>query len=354
MVDRIKALDVLRGLTTIYMIFFHSYIWFSQMDFALSYTIINYIAMMFSTTYITVSGCAFYFFINKNIEKNVSRKEILNKVAKRASFMILVTIFFQILYYVIRGTSGELFIIHWSLFYDIGLSMLLFSFIPFLRRKFRQIAYLSIFILIFIANHVIFYYNIIVLFFLVTNGTFSYLPWGNFFIIGLFLGDLLKNAPEDNIHKYLLMILLWGVILITVWAIWIQENFYLYAFHFTFGTGVYLVLFTIFFFLLDFKKYNLRLHDRIIQWGRVTFSLYYVHFVILEGLKIAFRLLIVDYSEWHVYSYQFIILVVIFVIIIDLVIRFWYKYEYKYGLEWGMRRFADFSFKIKKDVEKFD
>ncbi|MFX1277693.1 MAG: heparan-alpha-glucosaminide N-acetyltransferase domain-containing protein [Promethearchaeota archaeon] len=348
---RLKSLDICRGLTGVYMVFFHSYMFLTRLQFGLSHTILNYFAMMFSTTYITVSGGAFFYFMNKNFENNMSNKEIFTVVFKRAFFIIMVTMFIQVSSRLIFGPDPELFIIHWSLFYHIALGMLLFFFIPYLKRIFRQIAYISIISLVFIANHAIYYYNISYLIFFVEGGTFPFLPWINFFVIGIFLGDLIRNAPEEEINKYILILLLSAVTLLTIWAIWIRENFYLYAFHFTFGTGVFIIMFLIFFYLSDIKKLNLWMQDRIIQWGHITFSLYYLHFLVIFAFMYIFAFFILYYLTTGLLLYQFIIFIIAFIIAVELSIRFWQKHEYKYSLEWSMRKFADFSFFQKKEKD---
>jgi len=346
MENRIKSVDVLRGFTVMYMVFFHSYILFYKYLSHPIFIVVGYISMGLGSTFIIVSGISFFLFINKNLTLNLKKREIFNNTFKRAFFLIGFTLLFQIMYSILFPSQD--FIIHWSLFYVIGISMLAFVFIPFLTKKYRILFYCSLFISILLINNIIIYCKIVYLFFLVETGTFSIIPWANFFLIGMIVGDFILNTSKSHINTYSLAVLTTGIFLMIAWTLWAKTISYIILDLFFWSVGFSLILFITLFQILDLKQRNIFFEERFNQWGRTAFSLYYIHFVIIKGLIYVFLYFNKDFLKTGLLLYQLIIFIIIFMISLDLFLKIWYKYNYKYGLEWMMRKFERMSFFNKK------
>lgn len=341
--ERINSVDILRGLATIHMIIYHSYAILTGMNYGLFGDIIFHLAQLIATIFIIVSGSSLFLFIEKQLNAKLSKKSIFNIVFKRASFIIIVVTLFQLIYGLIfPSTTSSL--IHWSVFHIIGISMIIFFLVPFLKRNFRIMIYLVFIPIIFILGHVIIDNDIILLQFLVAGGEFPILPWINFFIFGLFIGDLLANLTEKELYKTFYIFIPMGLILVIIWFFWVIKILYLFIHQFVWSIGAFLIAFPILFYFTDIKMYNSRVQRRIIEWGKTPFSIYYIHIVILLSIKIIFPYVYQLFHMGLISIPNFIIFVFIFTLILEIFLRIWKKFDYKYGMEWSMRRFAQFSF----------
>ena len=96
------------------------------------------------------------------------------------------------------------------------------------------------------------------------------------------------------------------------------------------------MLFSLIFYLTDVKEIKSPLQISLVRWGKVSFSLYYIHFVvIIAGLIIA-PLIISDFTTKGLQIYQYFIFVAITILIIEIFSRIWEKYDFIFGIEWIM------------------
>ena len=124
--------------------------------------------------------------------------------------------------------------------------------------------------------------------------------------------------------------------------------------YFSFGirffgvSGVFLITFSIFYYLTDIRKSDFVFQPILVKWGKLSFSLYYIHFAIL-GIAYFFSSLLFNNSILSGYLiYEYIILMLLFFLILELTLRLWNKFDYKFGLEWYMNIF------VKKSLFVFD
>ena len=349
--ERRNSIDVLRGLAIIFMSQFHIYYhWiFCIKRYDLFEDIIFFFGSISTPIFIFVSGISFFLFINKKININLEKKKIIFEIMKRALFIFIITTSFQIFFGYLLDMQIT-FIIYWSLFQVIAFSMIIFCFLPFLKRKIRMFFYLFLFIFIYILNFLIIFHKIVPLYFL-TDGIHGFIPYANFFIFGLFLGDLLTNSSPDGFKKNILVSLPISIVFVIIGFLGFlmtgdfMENkitYYIMSF------GVFLILFSACYYFFDFKKVNHFLPRMIIRWGKFSFSIYYIHFGFIAMGKIIFPLLINDlYSKGFLY-YQFLIIILFFFVSLELFMKIWEKIDYKFGLEWLMNKISKKSLFFEK------
>jgi peptidoglycan/LPS O-acetylase OafA/YrhL len=86
------------------------------------------------------------------------------------------------------------------------------------------------------------------------------------------------------------------------------------------------------------KKRNTLIEKTLIHWGKLSFSIYYIHWgIIALGLMI-FPLFIPFNNEVKLFALPTLILLSIILISLDIFLRIWKKYNYAFGIEWIMKK----------------
>jgi peptidoglycan/LPS O-acetylase OafA/YrhL len=342
MEERINSIDILRGLAIIFMIPFHFYAKWTKTNYNLLGDIIYFFGDIAAPFFLIVSGTSFFLYINKKINREIPKLNILYDAVKRALFIFTISSLFQIIFSFIFNFQIA-FIIYWSIFQIIAFSMMIFFIIPFLKRFLRISLCLSLFFLIFMMNFIILFFNIEFLYNLVYYGLFPIIPWLNFFILGLLIGDLLKYSLNKREKRIMLIFSIIGSILFGFWIFWLKPITYLWISIFSISIAMFFILLAVVHYYSDLKKSENILQRIIIRWSRLSLSIYYIHFgIIIVGL-IIFPLIINDIYLKGFLIYQYLLIVLIFFLILELFIRIWQGFEYKFSFEWIMSKFTQKS-----------
>ena len=340
--NRINAIDILRGVAIILMVAGHVYQkWVKSYKGIIGY--LNFIiCLMAPAFFLIIAGVSFYILINKRINKNFDKKKIFYEVVKRALFLSAVSLLFQLLFGAMFGAKASFtfFILYWSIFQLISITMIIFFFIPFLEKNLRILLYSGIFFLIFLSNHLIIYYKLEFLYFLIQGGSFPFLPWSNFYLFGIGMGDLLINISTEKLRSNLHTFLLIGIVLFTIYIFGVFSVYYLRIGLYFQSLGAFFILLSIFYYISDVKESNSLFQRIITKWGNYSFSMYYIHWVIIGVGMILFPLIINDIYKDGLSNLQYFFAIIIVFLIIELFFRIWEKFDYKFGLEWFMNRFS--------------
>ena len=329
MKNRINSIDILRGFAVFLMVIGHMYYNWTNRFYVDSTPVgdpFNFLLTICPPLFPLASGFGYYWFINKKIEKNQPKLEIIKIVILRAIFIFIISTLFSFLFGFIIGIPFTT-IIYWSIFQTLAVSMLIFIILPFLTKKWRFLLYVTLFFSIFTITHLINFYNLEMFYFLVKIGNFPLFPWANFFIVGILVGDLMFNASENEIYKILQIFSLSGSVLISIYIFWAYNIYNLYLDIFIKNLGILFISFSILYYYLDIKENEYILQNRLTQWGRVAFSIYYLHFGIVAIGLFIFPLIISDFYPDLLFLYQYIIVTIIGVILIDWFLRIWEKYN---------------------------
>ena len=350
MKERMKSIDILRGLTIVFMIQFHFYIFWTKQNYGFIGEIIFFFGSLAAPFFLIISGISFFILIDKRRCSGITKSKVLLEVIKRALFIFTLSTLCQLLFGFIFSMHISS-IIYWSVFQVIAFSMLIFFIIHFLKRNLRIFLYLLLLFLIFLINYAILLFKNEILYTLV-EGTFPFIPWANCFIFGLIIGDLLINSFKDRPNRKLLITLPIGIMTFSIWLLLangisnlINISFFIMVF------GIFLILFSVCYFSLDVKKLNFPLLRTLICWGKLSFSIYYIQFAIIVGGIIIFPLLMSELYLFGFSVYHYIIILLISFLALGLFIKLWHKFDYILGIEWLMNKLIHksmFSGKIKK------
>jgi len=329
------------------MIQVHIYKLWTKMNYGFAGLVIEFIGALAPSFFLIVSGTSFFLFINKKISKKISRKNIFSETLKRALFIFIVSLLIQVFFGFVLGMHIS-FIIYWSIFQVIAFSMITFFAIPFLKRNLRITIMFSSLFLIFLANYVIGYYKIEILYILVSGGDFPYIRWASFYVFGMVLGDLIINTPIDKFKKILIITLSTGIFLLILWFFWISQlliDSFILSFSATFS--IFFILFPIIYYFTDIKESESFFQETLTHWGKFSFSIYYIQFGVIAAGVIIFPLIISDiYSNGFLF-YQYLILLVLIYIGIDIFLRIWKKFDYIFGIEWFLNLISKKSLFLK-------
>ncbi|MFX1443902.1 MAG: heparan-alpha-glucosaminide N-acetyltransferase domain-containing protein [Promethearchaeota archaeon] len=350
MINRIKSLDVLRGLTVILMTVGHMYYFWTRGFNNIYGKIIFFIVVIGTPFFPIMAGFSYYIYINKKIKDSFSRVEIFKEVIKRATLIYLISVLVLVMFGFTLSLKFTSFV-YWNIFQIIAFSMVIFFIIPFLKQNIRRILCLCLFFFIFLIAHIIIVNKIEFLYVFVLQGSFPFLPWGNFFLFGVICSDLILNSSENQISIILEFFSLIGITLITCYFLWFVNFDYLYLSIFFKNLGIFLLSFSILYLLLDIKDYNFFFQRRLSEWGVMAFSLYYIQFaIIVVGLMI-FPLIITDFTS-HLFSiHEYLLVITLSIVFIDIFLRIWKKFNYFLGIEWIINKFSPKS-QFSKEIQK--
>ena len=128
---------------------------------------------------------------------------------------------------------------------------------------------------------------------------------------------------------------------------------YFFAF-FMLMVGIFIILFCLCYYFFDRKGKDIYFQKSIIRWGKLAFSLYYIHFGVIAIGIIVFPLIIDEIYSSGFLIYQFIIFLVIFFISLELFIRIWQKYNFFLGVEWFMNKISKKTLFLKEDSKRLN
>lgn len=220
--------------------------------------------------------------------------------------------------------------------------MIVFFYLPSLKRNLRLFLYFSLFFFMIMLNFVISVYKIEILYIL-TEGTFGFVPWATYFLFGLLLGDFLINSSQNRFIKYTCIILPIGTIFLIIGIINIlisgvidnkKIEFYIAS------LGAFVIIFLTYHYYMDIKKVDSSITRVIIRWGKLAFSIYYIQYGILAIGILMFPLFINELYSSGFLIYQYALLLIMVLVAIELFLRLWKNFDYIFGLEWFMNKIS--------------
>lgn len=349
MKNRLNSIDILRGIAVLLMVFGHIYYrWLNTSRILFEETIIQ-VFLLAPPFFLVVSGMSFYIFINHMKDNGIPKTIVFYEVFKRALFIFVFSTVIQLLFGFTYNMKIS-FILYWSIFQIIAFSMILFYFMLFAKQFLRICLYFILIILIFALEYFIKFHEITILYIFIRGDAFSFIPWSNFFILGLFLSDILYNFYENRTKGIMIIFLFFGVIALFLWIFWIRNSSLLSFSTFLMSIGVFLLLFPLCYYYTDFKKHEFIFMKTIILWGKLAFSIYYIQFAILIVGMMTFLLIIKVLSFLIPLPYHFITIVILFFLLIELFLIIWRKFNYKFGVEWLMNYFSRRTYFTKRII----
>jgi len=344
MTNRLNSIDFLRGLAVIFMIQVHVYyywIYWTGVDYGFLEDVIFLIGSFAAPLFITISGASYFLFIKAKQEQLFSKKQILSEVIKRAGFIFIVPTLLQF-FFGFFFQINEKFILYWSVFQVISISMPCYFFLPFLNKKWRFVSAFSIFLLIIFLYSIIKFLEIKFLYFLIDD-TFEFLPWTSFFLFGLIFGAFFRNKHDSFQFKCLLPYFLFGFILFLIGFTDFLLNRTVddkrIEFFFLIYGGLIMLLFLTYLYL-DIQSRQNFLFRKLIWWGKFAFSIYYIQYIMIGAGIFLFPLIL---REFYFKGFNFFLFILLFLTIsfgIEIILLLWKKKNYFLSLEWIMNKIS--------------
>ena len=102
--------------------------------------------------------------------------------------------------------------------------------------------------------------------------------------------------------------------------------------------GIFCILSSISYYLLDVRKINFYFQESLIRWGKLAFSTYYIHLGVIAVGVILFPVFLNEIYTNGFLPYFFIIILLIFFVALEIFTKIWQKYNFIFGIEWIMKK----------------
>ncbi|MFX1256313.1 MAG: heparan-alpha-glucosaminide N-acetyltransferase domain-containing protein [Promethearchaeota archaeon] len=329
---RIESIDFLRGLTIIFMIMYHIKIFWFERASGFFIEFIMVLGLIAAPFFLIISGIGFNLYISNSIKKDLSKIQIYIEIIKRAIIIFFISTLLNFLFGIFF--ISKFLFLYWSVFQLIAISMLL-SGIIILNRKWKLLFVILLIIILFALNQNILLLNS-KLFDILFEGSFPFFPWVYCFLLGILIGISIEKLNKDNFKIIAICYLILSINALLLWYLWFRIYFAesLELNLFLCSVGTFLILFLFFYLILDFKEINFRVNKVIEKWGKLSFSIYYIHFIIIYGVLILFTLYFYEDFQLTFGYYYYLIICLIFLMTIESFLLLWKKINYKYGAEW--------------------
>lgn len=331
--ERVSSLDVSRGLSIVLMIEAHILIFVPYLT--------KYSAFFAAPLFLVIAGVSYQLFLQSRIKKGVNLRIIYMETFWRSITLFLVTfsvtiigILFVPWYYQSIGNGWvNLFNIPWTVFEAISIGYLL-GLIIYKNKKLKVIAIFAIFTL----SYLISTFHIDSLYSLITPSSFS-MNMISFFIFGQLIFEIYnkENISLKNNSKLLIYAISFIAISFAIQYIFPYNFDYENRTKFTvflMSSSIMLFVMLILIRFIDIKKYLRKICVPFENIGRIAFTAYYLHLLIIFLLK---KLIM---GHFLLYADNLIILILT-VMILAVFEKIWRKYNYVFGLEWTLRKVAN-------------
>lgn len=381
-IPRIDSIDFLRGIAILIMISGHFGLWFLDGD-ELSWGWWDRYGMYFgpigAPIFLICVGFSLVFFV-ENKRQGSSEKEVRNAIFRRGGFLWG---FGYILNFLMEPISRWWI---WNIIVLIGVSTIITYFM--LRFTIPQRIIISSIFLILnplaqLLGSISFYLNTGILIwdpFILHNILHTYTNvhdvWNpfslNMVLIGTIIGSFtLNKIKKGEINTLPKKFLIYGIAL-CIFGASIDANLRLqgvmplilefeHEVHIIFSTGVFLLCFSLFFWLYDIKKRNFTILRSVMLLSSLSFTIYVTHSIVAKyffgnifgnilGNYGLFEFLTNPFIKSLVYmilrpgnlitTYSLQIITYIFILSFYNLAVFWNRYRLKYSLEWIIRKLS--------------
>lgn len=389
--SRIRAIDVIRGIAIMIMIWVHFVMFFSSfLDFtnpvnSLIYGIMTHAGPYSAPFFYVVSGMSLAISTNRRREKNVPEKKIRSHIIKRGLLVILLGYGFSFLRVFWYMTPEKIinFLFFWDLLHSLGLMMiltyfcarmsirkrmailalvigltLLVMFTPFffgVAQRLNVLNYLweykdyyfnkPLFSWMFLTQGNIGLFFIEFLMQIFWWGNYPIIPYLFFTVFGSIIGSLIIKCAEEGDFKlltkyifYLGFILLglgfatYPIIQFPITNPWITPWQLDPIFYMLTSTGGLMLFFYLIFRLLDQLKLDSVTFTPAESVGRIPLTIYFLHGmligILLEGINLVFPIK-------NAFIWPIVLIPTVSIFLFFVVLSYgWRAKKYKYNFDW--------------------
>jgi hypothetical protein len=352
---RLHTVDICRGLALLLMIEAHIP---QSVDWVTKFS-----GIMAGPFFLIISGLSYDLFLSSRI-KIESKKHFFLESAFRGLLVyaiplipyIIVGIFFMSNYSLVTGHKYELNIFHWGIFQVIGVGYIFGLLVP-NNLKSKILIIVSTFIITYMIN----ISSQETLYFLVAlkPGSFPLFPWIAYFLFGRVAYELYQNLhlkKDTTLLSFSIVFLIINLLIFKISKLGFLSSTRDQFPMFLLISSIYLFIFSLLIIYVDHKHFYLRFMSPFEKVGKICFTAYYIHFLLLFVLE-KYTSFFLKYFPSSISN--LIILVVITIILVKIEEN-WRNYNYIFGFEWLIRKGTDnflklvHRFQIRSQIKSFD
>ncbi len=331
-------LDFFRGMMILCMIFNHcaKYFWLNPER---NYYIKFFLSLNFfiAANFLMISGFAYNYYVHSRKINTIKKSIYLHETILRAILIFGIATLMSVLFGKLGGLDDSWS--HWSIFKIIGIGMIIILiFDSMLRMELWLIVTMVVFFFLgYLSTSVD---NTLLDFF--SKRAFAFFPWFNFFCFGFLFGKFLIKYNETGLDPTRLKkILLPALLLIVLFATpFIRYDLNAYI---EYNLKIFLGNIGLFFWFLATFYYvtgkmmqpNLnRIIEQITEYGKISFSLYYVHFALIFVVLLINKNIFAGSFFVFMNAWLFTGIVALLLAILAIGCMIWSKFDYVMSLEW--------------------
>lgn len=341
--SRLHSVDICRGLALLFMIEAHIP---QSVNLVTSWS-----GILAAPFFLITSGLSYDLFLSSRI-KNEAQKYIILESVFRGLFVYLIPllpyaivgIFFMSSFSYVLGHKYEINIIHWGIFQVIGVAYIFSLIIP-NNLKSKILVLISIFIISYIIKAP----SQQALYFLVEfkPGSYPLLPWIGYFLFGRIIYELHQNVnmiKDNKLMSFSIVFLILNLLMFKTSGISFLSSNRVQFPIFLLISSIYLLIFSLIVRYIDNKHYWLQFMSPIESIGKICFTAYYVHYLLLF-------ILVKSASFFPNYFSPVILNLLMLVIIAMILVKLeqkWRNFNYMFGFEWFIRKGTDKLLKLSR------
>ena len=360
---RLVSLDITRGIAIFFMITYHFFTWWINIELDYDLMVVFQIwGHLSAPLFLMILGISQVFSFHSRKLRGFSEKESRNYIIKRLIWFFLISIVMNIFLEFNHLITNFFTIFAWHIFQILLFTTLILYIIRKLPIYAKIIFMKSIYILNliirpllnvpFLGMPYILEFNSIqnVMGGLLFNGLFSPLPFLIYGILGSIIGDLYLKIKENNsdLDKFWKYILFFGVItavaaclirpyLYTDYLgtrfIWFVRESYSAT---IFNMGLSLLIFFAIYFLIEVKNKNNIVFRQLKLFGKQPLTIFVFHYILGAFIFALFPIPLIRSMN----LIQYAIMTAIFFISWNILLIYWYKKKFQYSLDWLIKTYS--------------
>ncbi len=292
-----------------------------------------------AANFLLISGFAYNYYAHFRKNDPIKKTSFLAETVLRAVSIYGIATLMSVLFGKLGGLDDSWS--HWSIFKIIGLGMIIILILDSLPNTefllaavmgaFFSLGYLSTIV----DNNVLDFFS---------KGTFAFFPWFYFFGSGYLMGRKFNKYDESgleisSVKKMLLPALILVVLCVTPV---VQYNLNAYVEWnlrlFLGNVGLFVWYLAVFYYILR-KTIQQKVKwvlDQITEYGKISFSLYYLHFALIYFVMLINRHMYGGDLFVFMDAWRFTAIVLALLIVLNTWCVVWRKYNYIMGIEWAI------------------
>jgi hypothetical protein len=322
----------------------------SHIPQSVNYWVTSLSAILAGPLFLIISGLSYDLFLSSRTKTEVKKYLFLESLSRGLLIYIIpllpyviVGIFFMSSFSYITGHKYEISVIHWGIFQIIGIGYILGLLVP-NNLKSKILTLVSTFIITYMINSPsLAAVNLSIL----TTGHFSLFPWIGYFFFGRIVYELYQNMyfkKDTTLLSFSIIFLIISLLIFRTSELGFLSSTRDQYPMFLLMSSICLLIFSLLIIYVDHKHFFLRSIGPLESIGKICFSAYYIHFLLLFILE-KYTLSFINHFSPTISN---LIILVIITMTLAKLEQNWRNYNYIFGFEWLLRKGTEYLLKLCK------